>query len=271
MTYEKRIDRENPGCIVFLIDQSGSMQDPMGGATGSKATNVAGVVNSVLYELVLRCIKSQEEGPRHYYDIGVVGYGGEVRNALRPGSPSLLIGSDELGRNPAQIADVVAQDGSSSRRPIWIEPRGNGGTPMCGAFDLAGSTVAAWIQQHPGSFPPIVINITDGESTDGDPATWADRLRALSTSDGSLLLFNVNISEKAGSSIVFPADGVGLPDASAQMLFRISSVLPDYMVSIARASGYPTTAGARGFAFNADFSAVASFLRVGTSTAQMDR
>ena len=32
MSYEAEISRSNPSCFVFLIDQSGSMGDPFGGA-----------------------------------------------------------------------------------------------------------------------------------------------------------------------------------------------------------------------------------------------
>lgn len=272
MPFEKRIDRESPGCILFLIDQSWSMADDMGGSPGSKADNVAGVVNSVLYELVLRCIKNPEEGPRHYYDVGVIGYGGTVQRELfSVNTQSILVGSDELGQNPLAIREVINSDGTQAKRPIWVEAQASGSTPMCGALDLAGATIAEWISRHPSSFPPIVINVGDGESTDGDPTPWAQRLQGLSTSDGSVMFFNVNISESAGESICFPESARNLPDDLARLLFSISSPLPDYMLSIASASGFPVQPGARGFAFNADFAAVASFLRVGTSTAQMER
>jgi hypothetical protein len=40
---------------------------------------------------------------------------------------------------------------------------------MCGALGQAQTVVQSWLSQHPDCFPPVVIHITDGESTDGDP------------------------------------------------------------------------------------------------------
>jgi len=60
------------------------------------------------------------------------------------------------------------------RFPIWFDPVANGGTPMCQALMRAQDILRTWFAQHPGCFPPIVINITDGEATDGDPLVAAD-------------------------------------------------------------------------------------------------
>jgi hypothetical protein len=73
MTYSAEISRDNPTAIVFLIDQSGSMDEKM--VTGkSKADFVADVLNKTIYTLVTNCTKS--DGVRNYFDIGVIGYGG---------------------------------------------------------------------------------------------------------------------------------------------------------------------------------------------------
>ena len=59
MAYERRLDRNNPGCMVFLVDQSGSMNEPVAGEQRSKADAVAEALNNLLYELVLRCIRGE--------------------------------------------------------------------------------------------------------------------------------------------------------------------------------------------------------------------
>src|ERR1700738_4701374 len=69
-TYGAEISRQNPGCIVFLVDQSGSMDEAMAGATGQrKKEAVADAINRLLYNLVLRC--AREDGVRPYFDLGV--------------------------------------------------------------------------------------------------------------------------------------------------------------------------------------------------------
>jgi hypothetical protein len=50
----------------------------------------------------------------------------------------------------------------------------------------AKSILENWLSQHPDCFPPIVINITDG-----DPTNAADEIRKLKNSDGEVLLFAV--------------------------------------------------------------------------------
>ena len=78
MAYTKTIDRKNPSCILFLIDRSGSMADPISGAFGKRKANaVADAVNRLLSDLIIKCTKG--EGIRYYYDVGVIGYGSDPK------------------------------------------------------------------------------------------------------------------------------------------------------------------------------------------------
>src|SRR3984957_15123887 len=38
--YSAEISRQNPGCLLFLVDQSGSMEEPIAGGTGEKKKQV---------------------------------------------------------------------------------------------------------------------------------------------------------------------------------------------------------------------------------------
>src|SRR5256885_15696862 len=60
--------------------------------------------------------------------------------------------------------------------PVWFDPYSKGGTPMCAALKEATKITQTWCQEHPNGFPPIVINITDGEATDGDLVAEARKL-----------------------------------------------------------------------------------------------
>ena len=264
MSYDRRIDREHPSLVLLLIDQSGSMSATMGGDHRTRAEAVADAVNGVLFELVLRCVKDATEGPRPYYDVGVIGY------AIRDQVGSVLAGelegrqvvsSVELAEHPLRLDEEAG-----ARRPVWVEPLAIGSTPMCEALDLAGTICAEWIEAHPHSFPPVVINMTDGVANDGDPIAWAERLTRLSTTDGQLLLFNASIATEAGGTIAFPSDPDTLPSDEAKGLFAMSSELPPFMVDAAATAGHDVTQGARGFVHNADVSAIVSFLRIGTAT-----
>ena len=135
---------------------------------------------------------------------------------------------------------------------------------MCRALTRAQGIISGWIGQHPDCFPPIVINVTDGESTDGDPTKLADGIKSLKSSDGDVLLFNVHLSSQRATPVEFPDSDAGLPDQFAQLLFRISSPLPDYMKSIAQQEGIHVSDGTRGFVFNGDMVSVIRFLDIGT-------
>ena len=292
MPYTAEISRSNPSCFLFLIDQSGSMQDVLDptniqqmdrpivvdGRTythtaqgRTKAQGVADAINRLLQNLVIKCAKS--EGVRDYYHVGVIGYGTQVGPAFA---------GDLAGRELVPISDIAnfparmeerskkVDDGAGGlvdqtvKFPVWFAPVVNGGTPMCQAFTRAQSILSNWLSQHSICFPPIVINITDGEATDGDPSNAAERLKNLTSDDGSILLFNMHISSQQAAPIAFPDSEVGLPDQYAQQLFRISSILPEYMRSTAQQEGFPTTDGTRGFVFNADMLSVIRFLDIGT-------
>jgi hypothetical protein len=140
---------------------------------------------------------------------------------------------------------------------------------MCQAVAVAGAHVYEWASAHPDSFPPIIINITDGMVTDSpyegaDLEEWAQRLVNIQTSDGPALLFNIFLSPApTASPVMFPATDHGLPSPGSE-LFRISSLLPPPMVANAQSSGTPVGPGGRGFGFNADATNLVRFLEVGT-------
>jgi len=273
MAYDAEISRANPSCFLFLIDRSGSMDDPFGGSESDrkKADLVADAINRLLQNLVIKCAK--EEGIRDYFSVGVIGYGEGVGPALAgPLAGRDLVPISDVGNSPARIEErkKKVEDGAGGlieqtiRFPIWFDPIAKGATPMCQAMVLAHDILARWISQHADSFPPIVINITDGEATDGDVSLPASRLTDLQTNDGSVLLFNIHLSSKGASPIEFPSSPEALPDEYARLMFDISSPLTATMRTIAQQEGHEVDELSRGFVFNADMVSVIKFLDIGT-------
>src|SRR5580658_369903 len=84
MAYSAEIKRANPTCFLFLIDQSGSMQDAWGGQAGTKKSeSLATIINNLLQGLVLICSNDPNDyKPRNYFSIGVIGYGSNVGPAF---------------------------------------------------------------------------------------------------------------------------------------------------------------------------------------------
>jgi hypothetical protein len=239
----------HPACILFLVDRSTSMNEEFAGDfTKTKSQGTAMAINSLLLNLIILCDKDPGSLPRHYYDIGVVGYGATVGSAFSgPLAGRDLVSVPDLAMNPI--------DPSEAR---WVDAVANGPTPMGEAINYAGQVLAPWVKNHQGSFPPIVINVSDGAATD-DPEVWADRLKSLRTEDGNVLFFNLNISRVPSPPLLYPAHDQGLPHEFAKRLFALSSPLTERMRTTA---GVPQ--GSRGFGLNADFDSLIAFLQTGT-------
>jgi hypothetical protein len=290
--YTAEISRNNPSMILFLLDQSGSMQEvfdpeniqPMKeplsvegktythSASGpTKAQALADAINKLLQNLCIKC--AREEGVRSYFHVGVIGYGTQVGPAFGGSlSGRDLVPLSDVAGSPARIEKRTKKisDGAGGlvdqevKFPIWFDAVAYGGTPMCAAFQEARRIVEGWLSHHANCFPPVVINITDGESTDGDPTTLASTLRALASSDGAVLWFNAHISSQKVSPVLFPSSDANLPDQHAKSLFEISSSLTPFMIAEAKREGINAVEGARGYAFNADLVAAIKFLDIGT-------
>jgi hypothetical protein len=271
VTYAAEISRANPSCFVFLVDQSASMNDPIGGGRQRKADVVADALNRLLAELSVKCAK--EEGVRDYFHVAVIGYGNAVGSAFTgPLAGRDLVPLSQVADQPARVEKRTKKvpDGAgglvetTTRFPVWVDPVAHGATPMCRALATAESLVSDWVSRHPDGFPPIVLNLTDGESTDGDPAGAAWAVQTHVTADGAALLFNLHVSAADTVPVTFPDTDVALPDTYARTLFGMSSPLPPHMRFYALQQGVPAGDLARGFVYNADITSLVQFLDIGT-------
>ena len=293
MTYSAEVSRTNPSCFMFIIDQSGSMQDVMDptniqplaqpivgdgrtythSAQGpTKAEKLADALNNLIRNLIIACTKS--DGVRDYYYISVLGYGRTVGPALGGQlSGRELAPISEVADNPVRVEDRSRQveDGAGGlvtqavKFPVWIEPKADGETPMCAAFARAQQILSTWLADHPNSFPPVVIHITDGESSDGDPLEAMKTITTSSSTDGSVLLLNLHLSSNPDArQIQFPDSKLELPDEHAKVLFEAASVLIPAMRSAALQQGIQISDGARGFILNADMVTIIKALEIGT-------
>jgi len=270
--YTSEINRNQPACLLLLIDQSSSMEAKWADTGTSKAGQLALAVNRILGNAVLLCSKGDDR-IFHYFDVGILGYGKGVHPILHGATAERpLLPIDELAVGPKRVDQVrrKVNDGAgglvevATPMPVWLDPVADGWTPMVEAVKTAERVVTEWCVDHQASFPPMVINITDGESTDGDPREAATRLRNARTTDGEALLFNVHLSSGARNAAMFPDSSTGLPDKFAVQLFEMSSKLPPSMVKAAASLGYDMRPDARGFLYNAEATTMIEFLDIGT-------
>lgn len=272
MPYSAQISRTNPACILLLIDQSHSMQEPfIGQAEQTKAGEVANAVNRLLQNLVLRSAKA--DGVRDYFHIGVLGYGKTVTAGFGGQLPhNVLAPISRLGDHPLRIEDrtKLIPDGAGGtieqkvKFPVWFDAVASGPTPMCEAFAAAGLVVTGFIARYPNAYPPIVLNLTDGMPSDGNPQANARAIRNLATTDGNALVFNLLLSSNPGMPVYFVSSEDALVSDYSKLLFRMSSELPPRMYEAAQAERFPVRPGARGVVYNADPTAVVRFLDIGT-------
>ena len=278
--YQRGIDRQNPTLFVFLLDQSKTMEELIGGNNPDnkrKMDEVALMINSWLQEMTI--MATRVDGIRHYFDVATIGYctDADANPIIESPFGGVLAGRivcsiTEIGENFAKIESVarsffdedlgeiveVPED-----KPVWVEPRAQGGAPMCSALYNAYEIADQWIEDHMESFPPIVIHITGGESQEGDPLPYAEALTELETNWGNLLLFNCYLSMGEATGFVFPHGHEVFPDKEARVLFEMSSVMPEPIYKMAVAEGFELQPGARGMAVNACMVSLLKFIRGG--------
>lgn len=249
--YTAEISRANPTAFVFLIDQSGSMEQDtlVNGHTVSKAEAATLAVNKLLNELIRRCTTEKGVILDRIF-VTVIGYGqsNEEANIAWEGEleghgwvPLSLLHQHPLDvmEEPMPIEEGTFDDeqkdnplaGETIQVRSWFYPRSNGLTPMRSALEMAAQMLDEWIKEHPHCYPPIAFNLTDGEATDGEEHELlqaAHAIKDLASSNGNVLLFNCHISDESEEQVFFPAHERELPSSkNAKLLFNMSSDLPE--------------------------------------------
>jgi hypothetical protein len=280
MSYQTEISRAKPTCFLFLVDHSSSMSEPVMGINGNpkKSEFVAEALNRVLQSLVVSASKDLDI--RQYYQVGILGYGGEIKSILPAANEEThLAWIDEVYQNPLRIEDRVRQetgpDGEmmdfTTKFPVWVEPYARGHTPMRQVFEISYNILAQWVVDHPDSYPPTVINLTDGQSNDGRVAAAAENLRSLRTTDGNVLVLTLHTSSHPfDQPVVFPSSIEEMPDYSSRSMFEMSSTLPDNLRRAAQEIlGTELISNARGIVYNSDIAGIVQGLEIGTRPANL--
>ena len=287
--YTQRITRHCPTAFIFLIDQSYSMNDTVtvGSDTQTKAEFLSTVINQTLNEMIDRCKKGAEI--RDYFQISLIGYGGDEDNTAKilwEGNLSgkTFVTPSELLQNYTGKKKISTEsqrpDGSIKQIEktiyYWIDPKAAKQTPMRQAFLLAHDILVQWIHENPTSYPPTVINITDGQATDctrSELYEAAGAVQNLFTEDGNVIAFNIHVSNSADNPVYFPCIKSELPqdDKFASLLFDISSDLPShYNHSIAKLTQKDLIGSYTAMVINAPISKLISLLNIGTNTNLLD-
>ncbi|QQS28872.1 MAG: VWA domain-containing protein [Sphingobacteriales bacterium] len=282
--YNAEIRRDRPTAIVFLIDQSGSMSAgglQYRGSTLNKATAVARILNQTLEEIISKSKK--DYGLGNYIDIAVIGYGQNSKSAdfiSKSINGTVWLSLSELEQKAIiktfKVIKKVRGGGEKEQEETqhwWFEAIAANQTPMCDALKKATNLLKEWVGKNQDSYPPTVINITDGAATDATNEKLLDAansLKDLSTNDGNVLLFNCHIEDHDGDALCFPTTESDLPDDKyAQLLFRMSSILPEkYQQEIKKQRSISSDINFVGMSFKSGVGELIKMIDVGTITVQ---
>lgn len=283
--YENNFTRANPGLIVILVDQSGSMSLEWTDGK-SLAEQTAMVINRCIAEMGFRFTAGTTI--KESANIVLIGYGGEPNyeaQLIRSGSIREYV-EQPLRREIIKKKEYNREMGFYEidfEIPINIEPVAGYVTPMGSALSLAESIIREWVNRTDNRDKtkdpvPLLINISDGAPTDEDGYVMEDfspvvkianNIKSIACPDGNPLVFNIHLSADCNTEEVqFPETKKQLPndDELSGLLYDMSSSLPDSMVDSAKLCGFPNVkAGVKTFMSNVNkVEQFVQFLNFGT-------
>ena len=302
--YDKKVTSHEPTLLILLLDQSVSMSETMTETEQGEVYSIAKVAKIIsdtfLYTAWRKCVRGDQSLP--YLDLAVIGYGNGTRSAL-PKIPLEQFPFSVKKLEDAFFAknDSDPDDDSTIPKPRyeWVEERADGLTPMLAAFTKARAIVEKWLPDHQESFPPVIINISDGMPTDdqdfieilqqsaseysfhlGDLSQTplmiqSKAIRELGTNNGKCLVMNCHISPMKLMTLEYPSSSAEAEevDPFAKFMFEMSSVIPEplFEYGIRPLDAEPPGLGmklepnARFFVFNAEIESIIRFMTFGSS------
>lgn len=276
--YSQEITRQHRTAFIIALDRSGSMQESVlfGQKQMSKAEAVAIIANALITELIDRCRRT--DSLRNYYDVAIVGYSDNQVDMLLGQDGMLSI--DDLSkitphrRILSQEEQLSTHDRAIFQHSLdeWFAPHAEGNTPMYEAMLKVRDLAMEWCEKSENhqSFPPIVINITDGEASDCDDNELRDiceQIKRISTDDGNVLLMNIHIStDYTQPAIIFPmVEELSGAGRYSRLLAECSSVMPSaFDNAIREMKGQGATPPFFGMGYNASIIELLSIVNIGS-------
>ena len=220
MSHEAMVSRAHPGLIQSIIDDSGSMAAALPGTSDAVCAWTERLTGIVLKELLARCTDMKGESvvvkPRYYLHM------------IQYGSTPQTWTQEEVDIETASLK--YSEAGNSFGLAGRL-----GGTDADAAFQVAHQFLQGAVakERFQDSFPPMVFHLTDGASAT-DARSTASQIKALSTSDGNVLVVNAYIGTQTSLGYSGPEDFPGYmtadeagPSEDNIRLFDMSSEAPE--------------------------------------------
>lgn len=279
-SHSKQWSSANPGLLIFLIDQSGSMLLPFKDSNETRTVFATRVVNRVIDSIIQKNYNGDHAKDRCF--IVAIGYS--------VGATELCSGFlSDLDNTPKRMESVKKKisDGAGGlveidkKMPIWVDPiEKDGWTDMAAAFKIAKEIIEKWVDDKPESPAPVIINVSDGvpyynHKDTNECATETSRLAKeimdIKTPDGNVLIFNAEIGG-GNKEIILPnsIDEVRAGGEGAQFLYEISSIIPDGYHGAAIKNGLELKENSRGAVFAVGTEYLIKLIDFGSSKGQRD-
>lgn len=218
MSYEVLATSRTPALVIYLLDVSASMNQPLG--ESRRIDVVMDALEATLRKMVFRSTKGSRLSPR--YRIAMLAYSEHVYDLLDG-----IHGVDEV----------------ANRGVPELSPRRT--TDTAKAFIQAEKLLRDHLSDLKDCPAPLICHMTDGEYTGDDPEPIAKRIMGISVPDGDVLVENIFISDQVlTKSIPDPKKWSGiLPTTKfendyARKLQAISSPLPQSYRRMMAEMGY---------------------------------
>lgn len=274
--------------VVIAIDGSVSMQEwtMLYNTRMRKMEAAALIANFAIDELVMRSTRAGDI--RDYYDIAVFRYSDDGIEPIIASEDNSMVHINSLHEAiPQPVCYNIVheeEDGTQSIIPItlheWVTPKAYGIAPMYEALVHIKGLISKWCNDtfNRRSFPPIVINITDGCCSDAEEMELMDiarEIESIGTKDGSTLLINTYLANEMDEceNILFPTvcDNFS-PDHDCQMLYNMSSQLPEELEYIIKdIVGCNSQRPYKCFARNASLCEILALTDIGTEACNKNR
>jgi len=166
--YQKLASSETPALIIYLIDISASMVQPLGAKLRIEV--VTECLELTFRQMIFRSTKGGSVLPR--YRIALLAYSDQVYDVYGG-----VVGIDE-----------VLERGIPRLTPMFT-------TETAKAFEVAEQILLQELPKLDNSPAPLICHLTDGEYTGGDPEPIVRRIMDMGNDDGKVLVENIYISD----------------------------------------------------------------------------
>jgi len=205
MPYEILATSPEPAFVIYLLDVSASMSQPLGGKR--RIDVVSDALEAAFRTMVFRSTKGSKVLPR--YRVAMYAYSDKVFDIV--GGVKTIT---ELGGRVPELSPMRTTDTAK-------------------AFQAAENLLKQELSRHQDCPVPVICHMTDGEYTGEDPEPIVRRIMAMEVPDGNVLVENIFLTENIlSSNIKDPFNWPGilpstkLSNEYAEKLRNISSPVP---------------------------------------------